>query len=49
MMKAISILQPWAWLIVNRYKPVENRGWYTFFRGPSSSTQGNGTRRCGPS
>lgn len=33
-MKAISILQPWAWLIVNGYKPVENRKWATRFRGP---------------
>jgi hypothetical protein len=32
-MKALSINQPWAWLIVNRYKPVENRDWYTHFRG----------------
>lgn len=33
-MKALSILQPWAWLIVNGYKPVENRTWATKFRGP---------------
>ncbi len=33
-MKAISIKQPWAWLIVNRYKPVENRRWKTSYRGP---------------
>jgi hypothetical protein len=24
-MKALSVRQPWAWLIVNRYKTVENR------------------------
>jgi hypothetical protein len=24
-LKAISILQPWAWLIVNGYKDIENR------------------------
>lgn len=26
-MKALSIRQPWAWLIVNGYKDVENRTW----------------------
>ncbi len=33
-MKALSIRQPWAWLIVNGYKDVENRSWYTAHRGP---------------
>lgn len=32
-MKALSILQPWAWLIVNGYKDAENRSWRTHFRG----------------
>jgi hypothetical protein len=32
-MKALSIRQPWAWLIVNGYKDVENRTWSTGFRG----------------
>jgi hypothetical protein len=32
-MKALSIKQPFAWLIVNGYKPVENRTWSTQFRG----------------
>jgi hypothetical protein len=32
-MKAISIQQPWAWLIVNGYKDVENRSWPTKYRG----------------
>jgi hypothetical protein len=31
---AISIQQPWAWLIHNGYKPVENRTWWTKIRGP---------------
>lgn len=31
---ALSVRQPWAWLIVNGYKPVENRTWPTNFRGP---------------
>lgn len=32
-MKALSIRQPWAWLIVNGHKPIENRTWSTNFRG----------------
>lgn len=32
-MKALSIQQPWAWLIVAGYKPIENRTWYTGHRG----------------
>lgn len=32
-MKALSIRQPWAWLIVNGHKPVENRTWATNHRG----------------
>lgn len=32
-MKAISIRQPWAWLIVNGYKDIENRDWPTHYRG----------------
>lgn len=29
----LSIRQPWAWLIVNGYKDIENRDWPTRFRG----------------
>jgi ASCH domain len=32
-LKAISIRQPWAWLIVNGYKDVENRIWEAKLRG----------------
>lgn len=32
-MIALSIRQPWAWLILNAGKDVENRGWPTKFRG----------------
>lgn len=32
-MKALSINQPWAWLIVNGHKGVENRDWNTSYRG----------------
>lgn len=31
--KALSIRQPWAWLIVNGHKDIENRCWKTHFRG----------------
>lgn len=31
---AISVRQPWAWLIVNGYKNVENRTWRRNFTGP---------------
>jgi hypothetical protein len=33
-MRAISIRNPWAWLIVNGFKGIENRSWTTKFRGP---------------
>lgn len=32
--KALSIRQPWAWLVVNGHKDIENRTWATRFRGP---------------
>lgn len=32
-MKCLTIRQPWARLIVNGYKPVENRTWETNLRG----------------
>ena len=31
---ALSIRQPWAWLILHAGKDVENRTWPTKFRGP---------------
>ena len=33
MRRALSVRQPWAWLIVNGQKPVENRTWRTTYRG----------------
>jgi hypothetical protein len=33
-MKALSIRQPWAWLILHAQKDIENRTWATKFRGP---------------
>ncbi len=32
-MKALSLRQPWAWLIVNGIKDIENRKWATRYRG----------------
>jgi hypothetical protein len=32
-MKALSIRQPWAWLIATGFKDIENRTWPTDFRG----------------
>lgn len=32
-MKTLSIRQPWAWLIVNGHKDIENRSWYCRYRG----------------
>jgi len=33
-MKALTIKQPWAWLIIRGWKDVENRTWKTNYRGP---------------
>lgn len=33
MLPALSIRQPWAWLVVNGHKDIENRDWQTTFRG----------------
>jgi hypothetical protein len=30
---ALSVRQPWAWLIVHGHKPIENRSWSTAVRG----------------
>lgn len=32
--RAISIRQPWAWLIIHGGKDIENRGWPASYRGP---------------
>lgn len=32
-MKAFSVRQPWAWLIVHNHKPLENRTRRTHYRG----------------
>lgn len=33
-MRALSIRQPWAWLILHAGKDIENRDWSTSYRGP---------------
>src|SRR5256885_16745865 len=33
MHRALSIRQPWAWLVVSGHKDIENRTWPTKFRG----------------
>jgi hypothetical protein len=32
--KALSLTQPWAWLVIHGGKDIENRRWNTKFRGP---------------
>jgi hypothetical protein len=44
-MKALSIRQPWAWLIVNGHKDVENRTWTHSYRGPILVHAGKGMTR----
>lgn len=33
-MRTISVRQPWVWAILAGHKPVENRSWWTAYRGP---------------
>lgn len=33
-MKVLSVRQPWTWFLINGGKDVENRNWYTHYRGP---------------
>lgn len=44
-MKALSIRQPWAWLIVNGHKDIENRTWATRHRGPTLIHAAKGVTR----
>lgn len=45
-MKALSIRQPWAWLIVNGHKDIENREWPTRIRGRVLVHAGKGMTRA---
>ena len=40
-MKALTVRQPWAWLLFNG-KPVENRDWYSGYRGELAIHAGKG-------
>jgi hypothetical protein len=33
-MKVLTVKQPWAWLVAQGIKPIENRTWRTRYRGP---------------
>jgi hypothetical protein len=44
-MTALSIRQPWSWLIANGYKDPENRSWGTKFRGQFLIHAGKGMTR----
>ena len=41
-MKAITVRQPWAWAIIFAGKDIENRSWYTRYRGPVAIHAGMG-------
>ncbi len=45
-MKALSIRQPWAWLIAHGYKDIENRDWYAAYRGALAIHAGKGMTRA---
>lgn len=44
-MIALSIRQPWAWLILHAGKDIENRDWPTKYRGPLLIHAGKGMTR----
>lgn len=44
-MKALSLTQPWAWLVVHGGKDVENRVWNTKLRGAFMIHAAKGMRR----
>lgn len=44
-MKALTVKQPWAWLIVNGHKTIEYRSWRTTYRGPLAIIASRATTR----
>ena len=44
-MKALTLRQPWAWMVVYGGKTIENRRWNTRFRGPFLIHAGKGMTR----
>jgi hypothetical protein len=47
--KALTIIQPFAELIVSRAKRIENRHWFTLYRGPLAIHAGKATKYGGES
>lgn len=47
-MRAITICQPYAALVMTPAKPVENRTWYTPYRGPLAIHAGKGRKWMSP-
>ena len=43
-LKALTVLQPWAWAIAAGHKRVENRTWATGYRGPLAIHAGKSDR-----
>lgn len=43
-MKALTVCQPWAWLIIHGPKLIENRTWRTNYRGPLAIHAGKSRR-----
>lgn len=46
-MRALTVLQPWAWAILHAGKTVENRTWPTAYRGPLLIHAGKSRRLVG--
>jgi len=44
--KALTVLQPWAHLIAHEDKRIENRKWYTHFRGWLAIHSGKSDKLC---
>lgn len=47
-MKTITLHQPWASLVAEGYKDIENRSWRSHFRGPVLIHAGKGVDQWGP-
>lgn len=43
-MKCLTVCQPWAWAIASGLKTIENRTWYTSYRGPIAIHAGVSTK-----
>lgn len=45
--KCLTVKQPWAWALIHGPKRIENRTWYTSYRGPLFIHAGKGRDRLG--